>query len=115
MQCTGVLRTRERRIGRRLVGNRDGASEADAEAVAGIRVRIAHQAQSNGAAGIAGYVKVISTSADRATILGDQIRFLMPAFGIKVIEDHFPDAAAHVGQSKSIATTFAVMIHGGHK
>jgi hypothetical protein len=39
----------------------------------------------------------------------------MTAFRVKVIKDHFPDTAAHVGQSKSIATTFAVMIHGGHK
>ncbi len=78
-------------------------AEADAEAVAGVGIVDAGESQADGAAGVAGDVKVIAAAADGAVVVVGQVEFLMAAFGVEVIQHNFPHATTHICHSESIA------------
>ena len=85
-------------------------AEANAEAVAGVGVALALQAQADGAAGVAGDVEVVAAATDRPVVLFGEVQLFVTPCGVEVVEDDFPDAAAHVGQSKTVATHFTVVV-----
>ena len=75
-------------------------TQADAEAIARIGIGHVSDSQSDGAARIAGNVKVVSTSTHRPRY-GAQLRvfiidIFVPALRIEVVDDKLPHAAAHI-------------------
>ena len=85
-------------------------TNTDPEAVARIGIIGSGESKSHGAAGIAGHVEIVPAATDRPIIVGYQVRLLMSALWVEMIEHHFPDIAAHVGKSESVAASFAKMI-----
>src|SRR5690606_19937467 len=59
------------------------------------------------------HVKVVAAATDRAVMLGGDIQLLVTARRIEVVQDYFPDVAAHVRQTEAVAAAFAVVVHRG--
>ena len=85
-------------------------TQTDAETVAGIGIVGTSETQTDSTAGIAGHVEVVSAPADRTRIRPHDVQFFMSTAGVKVVQYDLPDSAAHIGQTKTVAAPFAIMI-----
>jgi hypothetical protein len=111
IQCRERLQRRSGPRGR-FFRYHDGLAEADAEAVSGVRVGVALESKSNGAASVAGNVEVVAATANGVRIGRVEDRFFMATFRVEVIKHNFPDTTAHVSHAETVATAFSVMIDG---
>lgn len=88
-----------------------GHAQANAEAVARVRVARPLEPKADRTASVAGDVKVIAAATYGTRILFHNIDIFMAAGGVEVIEHYLPYAATHVRQSEAIAAPLAVLIY----
>src|SRR5690606_2615603 len=89
--------------------------QTNPKTIPGIGIAFSLQPQPDRAAGIAGYIKIVSTPTDGFAVFRYYIQFFVPSFGIKMIQYDLPHTPAHVRQSKSVAPHFSVVIDRRNK
>ena len=87
-------------------------TQANPEAIARVGIAGTLQSQPDGTSSVTGNIEIVAATTDGTRIGSDDVQILVPTLRIEVVQNDFPNAAAHVRQAEAVTAFFSVMIDG---